>query len=113
MSVANSVSNYGWLCKKKKKKSEKTEKLIKPRKPEKNNRKNKIVKKNRLVWFGFGFISLKPKKPNPNRKKPSQNKKTKANRFETGFCPKNRTETGRFELVSVFFNFFLVWLFFL
>jgi hypothetical protein len=63
-----------------------------------------------LVWFGF--ISLKPKKPNPNRKKQSQNKKTKANRFETGFYPKNRTETGQFEPVSVFFNFFLVWLLF-
>jgi hypothetical protein len=48
MFVANSVSNYGWLCKKKK--SEKTKKLIKPRKPEKNNRKNKIVKKNRLKF---------------------------------------------------------------
>jgi hypothetical protein len=50
MSVANSVSNYGWLCKKKKKKERKTKKLIKPRKPEKNNRKNKIVKKNRLKF---------------------------------------------------------------
>jgi hypothetical protein len=61
----------------------KTEKLIKSKK---NNRKNRIVKKNRLkfkknrpVWFGFGFISLKPKKPNRTGKKPSQTKKTKPN----------------------------------
>jgi hypothetical protein len=63
-------------------------KTEKPRKPETNNRKNWTVKKNRLkfwknrmVRFGFGFISLKPKKPNqaePNWKKPSQ---TDLNRF--------------------------------
>jgi hypothetical protein len=90
----------------------------------KNNWKNRTVKKNRLnqlkfwknrpVQFGFGFISLKPKKPNwiektePNWKKPSQIKKNRKNRAKpvwTSFCPKklNRTETGRFEPVSVFF----------
>jgi len=63
----------------------------KPIKPEKNNRKNRTEKKNRLnrlhflknrpVWFGSGFISKKPKKP-------------------------NRTETGRFDPVSVRFRFF-------
>jgi hypothetical protein len=59
----------------------------------------------------FSFISLKPKKGNrtqtrkktkPNRKKPSQNKKTEPNRFEPVFVLKNRTKTGRFEVVSVF-----------
>ena len=87
--------------------------------------------KNRPVRFGFGFISLKPKKPNqtqtgkktePNRKKTSQiekpsktekiepnrvktksNRKNQAKPIWTGFCLKkpNRTETGRFEPVSV------------
>jgi len=110
--------------------SKKTEK---PRKSEKNNRKNWSLKinrlkfwKNRPVRFGFGFISLKPKKPNqtepklkkirkkpsqnrkktePNRKKLSQNKKKRAKPVWIGFCPKkpNRTETGRYELVSVRF----------
>ena len=66
----------------------KIKKLIKPIKQKKNtNRKNRTVKKNwlkfwknRLVWFGFGFISLKLKKPNrtqteKTRKKPNQIKK--------------------------------------
>jgi hypothetical protein len=46
--------------------------------------------------------------PNPkkNRKKPSQTGKTELNRFEPVFVQKNRTETGRFELVSVRFQFF-------
>jgi hypothetical protein len=76
-----------------------------------------------MVRFGFGFISLKLKKPNrtepkpekteSNRKKPSQTKpkpsqtRKKPSQTEkpsqTGFCPKNRTETGRFEPVLVFF----------
>ena len=51
----------------------------------------------------------KPKKPSQNRKKPSQN------RFEPVFALKkpNRTETGRFDPVSVFFfKKKSVWLFF-
>jgi len=105
--------------------SKKTGKSIKSRKQKKNNRKNQTVKKNRLnrlkflknrpVRFCFGFISLKLKKPNriqtektePNRKKTSQTEKPS----KAGFCPKkpNRTETGRFEPVLVFFlNFGLV-----
>jgi hypothetical protein len=74
--------------------------------------------KNRPIRFGFGFISLKPKKPNrtkPKQKKSSQTGKnwaktsqTGKNRVKpvwTGFCSKkpNRTETDRFEPVSVFF----------
>jgi hypothetical protein len=68
--------------------SKKTEKPIKPRKLEKNNRKNRIVKKNqlnrlkfkknRLVRFGFGFISKKLKKPNRTPTEKNQ-KKTKPN----------------------------------
>jgi len=110
--------------------SKKTEKPIKPRKSKKNNRKNRTEKKNRLkfwknrqIWFGF--ISKKPKKPNRNRKKnraktektepkPEKPSQTGLNRF----FPKkpNRTETGRFDPVSVFFFFkkiISVWLFFL
>ena len=85
----------------------------------KNNQKNWTVKKNRLkfwqnqpVQFGFGFISLKPKKPNrnesklrseKNRAKTESNWKTEPNQFEPVFGLKNRTETSRFEPVSVFF----------
>ena len=107
--------------------SKKTEKPIKPRKPEKNNRINRTVKinrlkfkKNRPVWFDFGFISLKPKKPNrtelnSNRKKlekiepkPSQTEKTDPNRFESVVVQKkpNRTKISRFEPVLVQFRFF-------
>jgi len=73
--------------------------------------------KNRWVWFGF--ISKKLKKSNRNPKnrektepkprKSSQTGNTEPNRFELVFVLKNRTETGRFEMVSVFFlNFGLV-----
>jgi hypothetical protein len=88
-------------------------KTEKPRKPETNNRKNWTVKKNRLkfwknrmVRFGFGFISLKPTKP--IRTEPTG--KNRAKPIWTGFCPKkpNRTETGRFEPVSFRFFFFLI-----
>jgi len=57
----------------------------------------------------------KPKKPSQNRKQPSQNRenraktgKTKPNRFEPVFALKkpNRTETGRFDPVLVWFRFF-------
>jgi hypothetical protein len=80
-------------------------------------KKNRLkFKKNRPVWFGFGFIRLKLKKPNrtekteSNWKKPSQTEKFEPSRFEPVFFLKNRTETGRFEPVSVFFkkNFNLV-----
>ena len=56
-----------------------------------------------LIWFGFGFISLKLKKPNQ-----IQTKKNKKKLSQTVFCPKkpNRTETDRFEPVSVRFRFF-------
>jgi len=120
----------------------KTRKSIKPRKLEKNNWKNRTEKKNRLnrlnfwknrpVRFGFGFINKKPKnrtepKPTKNRKKnrakprkPSQNWKNRAKPVWTGFFPKkpNRTETGRYEPVSVRFQFFFkkkksIWLLFL
>jgi hypothetical protein len=57
-----------------------------------------------LFWFGFGFISLKLKKPNQ-----IQTEKNKKKLSQTVFCPKNpnRTETDRFEPVSVQFRFFL------
>jgi hypothetical protein len=104
--------------------SKKIKKSRKPRKSEKNNWKNRTVKKNRLkfwknrpIRFDFGFISLKLKKLNrtqteKNRKKTEPNrKKTELNRAKPiwiGFCPKkpNQTETGRFESVSVRFQFF-------
>ena len=74
--------------------------------------------KNRPVRFLF--YKQKTEKPNrteqkkngkktePNRKKPSQNRKNWENWAKpvwTSFCPKkpNQTETGRFDLVSVFF----------
>jgi hypothetical protein len=51
--------------------SKKIKKLIKPKKLKKITKKIKPWKKNILkflknqpVWFGFGFISLKPKKLN-------------------------------------------------
>jgi hypothetical protein len=72
-----------------------------------------------LVWFRFykpktepNRTELKPKKTEPNRKnqakskKPSQIGKTEPNWFEPVFVLKNRIETGRFEPVSVQFEFF-------
>jgi len=112
-----------------------SKKIKKPRKPEKNNRKNWTVKKNRLnrlkfwknrpVWLGFGFISLKPKKLNRTEPKPKKTgKKTESNRAkteklsQTGFCPKktepnrNRSVWTDFSSVSVFLKKNSVWLFF-
>jgi hypothetical protein len=78
------------------------------------NRLNRLeFLKNEPVGFSFGFISLKLKKsnrtePKPKKpsKKPSQTGKTEPNR-KNDFCSKitkpNRTETGWFELISVFF----------
>ena len=83
----------------------------------------KILKK-QAGSVRFRFYKPKTEKTEPNRtqtektesnrKKPSQ---TKPNRFEPVFALKNRTETGRFELVLVWFWFFFkkknsVWLFF-
>jgi len=90
------------------------------------------ILKNRPVRFDFGFISLKSKTPNraqtektePNRqknrakiKKPSETGKNWAKLVWTGFFLKNQTKIGRFEPVSVRFQFFykkinLVWLLF-
>jgi hypothetical protein len=62
----------------------------------------------------------KPNRTEPNRtkktwKKTEPNRKNRAKTVWTGFCPKktelNRTETGRFEPVSVFFL-ISVWLLF-
>jgi len=65
----------------------------------------------RFRFFKPGTGKTEPKKKlektEPNRKnqaKPSQTQKTEPNRFEPVFSLKNRTETGRFELVSVFFK---------
>ena len=78
----------------------------KTKKTEPNQNRQKTGKKNRAK-------PEKPKKPSQNRKKPSQS-------VWTGFFPKkpNRTETGRFDPVSVRFRFFSkkkisIWLFFL
>jgi len=120
--------------------SKKTGKPIKPRKPKKKKPKKPNRKKNRLnrlyfwknwpIRFVFGFISKKPKKPNRTEPKPTKNRKktektepkpekTEPNRFEPVFALKNRTETGRFDPVSVRFRFFFskkiisVWFLFL
>jgi hypothetical protein len=83
---------------------------ILPHRGEQKNRKSNHEKKpikilkNRPVRFGLGFISLKQKKTKPNRKNRVKLKKLSQiglNRF----CPKNRTETGWFEPVSVRFLF--------
>jgi hypothetical protein len=64
------------------------------------------------VWFRF--YKQKTEKTEPNRtetdkkpeKKPSQTEKTEPNQFEPVFALKkpNRTETGQFDPVSVFFS---------
>jgi hypothetical protein len=66
--------------------------------------------KNRLKFKKtdrFGFISLKLKKPNRTEKKPSQTEKksskTGLNQFLSKKTEPNRTKTGQFEPVSVFF----------
>ena len=68
------------------------------------------MKKNRLKFW------KNRTEPNPNRKKPSQTwKKPSQNQAKlvwTGFCPKNRTKTGRFKPLSVWFFLISVWLLF-
>jgi hypothetical protein len=61
--------------------------------------------KNRPVRFRFYKPKTEKTEPNPNRKKPEKNRVKPKKPIQTGFCPKkpNRTETGRFELVLVFF----------
>ena len=61
--------------------------------------------KNRPVQFRFYKSKTEKTEPNPNRKKPEKNRAKPKKPIQTGFCPKkpNRTETGRFELVLVFF----------
>jgi len=105
--------------------SKKTKKPIKPRKPEKKITEKTEPKKKPIkllkkpagsvrFWFykqktkktesNRNWKKTEPKpsqtgKPEPNKKKPSQNR---ANQFEPIFSLKNRTETGRFDPVSVF-----------
>ena len=114
----------------------KTEKPIKLKKQKKITEKTELKKKSiKPIKFlkklagsvQFRFYKQKTEKTEPNRnrqktgKKPSQTgktepkpEKTEPNRFEPVFTLKNRTETGRFDPVSVFFfkkkN--SVWLFF-
>jgi len=90
------------------------------KKPEKKSQ-TEPNRKNRAKTEPNRKNRAKPKKPNQNRKKPrkpSQNRKNRAKPVWTGFCPKkpNRTETGRFDPVSVRFFFkkkISVWLLFL
>ena len=121
---------------KKTKKPRKPGKKITKKTEQKKTRLNRLkFWKNRSVQFGF--ISKKLKKPNrteskpeknraktePNQKNQAKNRKNRAkiektkpnqkNRAKpvwTGFCPKkpNRTETGRFDPVSVQFWFFFL-----
>jgi hypothetical protein len=87
------------------------------------------VKKNRLNFWKnrslrFQFYKSETEKTEPNRiqteknrakpEKTEPNQKNQAKPVWTGFCPKkmNRTETDRFEPVSVWFQFFFVWLLF-
>jgi len=89
-----------------------------------NNRKNQTVKKtrfnqlkfkkNRPVRFRIYKSDIKKTKLNQtepkqkNRAKPEKNRAKPKKPSQTGFCLKklNRTETGRFEPVSVRFWFF-------
>jgi len=73
--------------------NQKTEKPTEPdKKPEKNRAK---LSQNRA----------KPEKPSQNRENRAKTGKTEPNWFEPVFALKkpNRTETGRFDSVSVFF----------
>jgi hypothetical protein len=71
----------------------------------------KILKKpTGSVRFWFFKPGTKKTEPDPNRKEPSQ---TGLNRFLLYKTEPNRTKTGRFEPVSVFFLKKSVWLFFL
>jgi len=79
----------------------------------KNNRKNRTEKKPiKFLKKPAGSVQFYNQKnrtePTKNRKKPSQNGKNRAKPVWTGFFPKkpNRTETGRFDPVSVRFRFF-------
>jgi len=56
-------------------------------------------------WFYKFYTEKNQIEPNleKHEKKLSQTKKTKPNRFESVFVLKNRTETGRFEQVLIFF----------
>jgi hypothetical protein len=62
--------------------------------------------KNRPVWFGFGFISLKPKKQtesNPNRKKAEPNRK-KTSQTKKIEPKREKNEPNRFEPVFILKN---------
>jgi len=103
---------FGFINKKPKKPNRTEPKPTKNRKKPSQTGKTEPNQKNRA----------KPKKPSQNQKKPrkpSQNRKNWVKPVWTGFCPKkpNRTETGRFDPVSVRFRFFFkkkisVWLLF-
>ena len=77
------------------------------------NRKKKPIKilkkptgsvRFRFFKPGTGKTEPNPKKPEKNRAKTEPNRKNRAKPVWTGFFSKkpNRTETGRFEPVSVF-----------
>jgi len=93
------------------KKTEKTKKtrkkIIKKTKPWKKPIKPiKILKKpTGSVWFRF--YKLKTEKTEPNRTQTEPNRKNQLKPVWTNFCPKkpNRTETSRFESVSIRFRF--------
>jgi len=108
----------------------KTKKPIKPRKPQKklkkSNREKKPIKSIKILkkltgsvrfrFFKSGTEKTEPNQTKPKPKKtepkPSQTGKIKPNWFEPVFVLKNRTETGRFEPVSVFLKKNSVWLLF-
>ena len=70
----------------------------------KKNRLNRLkILKNQPVRFRFRFYKPETEKTELNRKNQAKPEKTKPNQFEPGFVLKNRTETGRFKSVSVFF----------
>ena len=86
------------------------------KKTEPNPTKN--PKKNRANPSQNWAKPSQTEKTEPKPRKTSQNRKNRAKPVWTGFCPKkpNRTETGRFDPVSVFFfkkKIISVWLFFL
>jgi len=112
---------FGFISKKPKKPNRNRQKTRKQTEPNRKNRaKTEPNRKNRAKPKK---TEPKPEKTEPKPRKPSQNRKNRAKPVWTGFCPKktepNRTETGRFDPVSVRFRFFFqkkkisVWLLFL
>jgi hypothetical protein len=73
------------------------------KKPNREKKPIKILKKLTSSVPKPEKKKAKPEKTELNQKNQTKPEKTEPNRFELVFVLKNRTETGRFELVSVRF----------